>query len=414
LIEIKDTAGKQNHLSGSIKNLAGTIVYFFCQWLMTIIVVRLAGYTVSGEYTLAISFTNLFGFFSQFSIRNLQLSDVKCGFSPQQYTGAYIVINIAAVIFFLGILPFCGYSTNVIMYCLIYMLYRLGETLTMYTFTYMQLEGNFSGIFISYCLKGILPLLVFSAFLYFNFGLLLSLCVMPLLHILIIIVYDFQKIGISYFHSVMLKGTSRILKQCFPVMLSTLTLPFMLFLTRHTVEKIYGTTELGYYSVFSMVIVIFSTMASSIYVVLLPVISEKYMKRQLGYVIRVVLYITGTILVAMLITILLANWIGELVFSFVFGIDIIPYMYLLLPVIITSTMLTIVTFLSTLLIAMHKRIPMLIGMLAGTVMLSASVVPATLSGGILGTTNIFTLSLGIIVVVLSFIIFHNLLSIKLK
>jgi O-antigen/teichoic acid export membrane protein len=413
-MEINGASGIQSHLTGSIKNLAGTVVYFFCQWLMTIIVVRLAGYTVSGEYTLAISFTNLFGFFSQFSIRNLQLSDVRCRFSPQQYTGAYIIINIAATIFFIGILLFCGYSTNIILYCLIYMLYRLCETLTIYTFTYMQLEGNFSGIFISYCLKGILPLIVFSAFLYFNLGLLLSLCVMPLLHIMIILVYDFKNIRKSYFHSVMLHGTSRILKQCFPVMLSTLTLPFMLFLTRHTVEKIYGTTELGYYSVFSMVIVIFSTMASSIYVVFLPVISEKYMKRQLGYIIRAILYIIGAIFAVMLIAILLSRLIGNWAFSFVFGIDILPYMYLLLPVIVTSTMLTIVTFLSTCLTAMHKRVPMLIGMLAGAVILSVLVVPATRSGGILGTTNIFTLSLAVVVVILGIIVLQNFISIKLK
>jgi len=411
---IKDVSNIQNHLSDSVKNLAGTIVYFFCQWLMTIVVIRLVGYTALGEFSLTISFTSLFGCFSQFSIRFIQLVDVHCRFSPQQYTGAYIIINIAAVIFFTGILIFCGYSTNVFLYCLIYMLFRLGETFTMYVFTYMQLENNFSSIFISYCLKGIIPLIVFSVFLYFNFELLLSLCVMPFFHIIIIIIYDLPRIGRSYFKSVMFKGTSGIFKQCSPIILSSLAAPFMLFLTRHTIDKICGTTELGFYSVFSMVIIIFSTMTSPIFMVILPTISEKYAKRQLRYIIRLIFYIIGSILAAMLSAILLAHWIGDWVFSSVFGIDILPYMYLLLPVIITGTMLTMGSFLSICLVAMHKRVPVLISTLTGVVILSIFVVPATQSAGILGTTNIYTLSLGIIVVILSFTIFYNFMSIKLK
>jgi len=85
-------------------------------------------------------------------------------------------------------------------------------------------------------------------------------------------------------------------------------------------------------------------------------------------------------------------------------------MYLLLPVVITSIMLTVMSFSSVCLTAMQKRVPMLIGMLAGAVLLSVLVVPATRSGGMLGTTNVFTLSLCVIIVIHGFIIFRNLWS----
>jgi hypothetical protein len=83
-------------------------------------------------------------------------------------------------------------------------------------------------------------------------------------------------------------------------------------------------------------------------------------------------------------------------------------MYLLLPAIITSIILTIMSFLSTCLIAMQKRVSMLIGMLAGAGLLCVMVLPATKSGGMLGTTHIFTISLLVIVIIHSFVIFREL------
>jgi hypothetical protein len=116
----------------------------------------------------------------------------------------------------------------------------------------------------------------------------------------------------------------------------------------------------------------------------------------------------GIIFLAALIIILLARLIGNMVFSFVFGAEILRYMYLLLPVIITSIMLAIMSFSSVCLTAMQKRFPMLIGMLAGVVLLGVLVMPITRSGGMLGTTNIFTVSLCVIIVIHGSMIFKNL------
>jgi O-antigen/teichoic acid export membrane protein len=408
----KDSQPILSHVSNSVKNLIGTIVYFFCQWLILIIIIRIAGFSVSGEFSLVIAFTNLFGFLSQYNIRNFQLSDVKKQFTPQQYSGTYIITSGIAIVLFFLMLPFSGYNNNVIFCCLVYMVFKLCETFTMYFFTYMQLEDRFSNIAVSYCLKGIVPLIGFTLCLYFYRSLLLSICVMILFYLAVIILYDLNIQRVFFPRGIAIKGIGYILKQCFPMMLSTLVTPFMLFLTRHTVEKVYGTSELGFYSAFTMVIVIFSTMAGAVYVVLLPAISKKYAENQKGDIVRIIFTITGIIIAATLVIILLTRLAGDWIFSFVFGFEILPYMYLLLPVIITSAMLTIMTFLSTCLIAMHKRITMLISMLTGVVLLCVFVVSSTKSGGLLGTTNIFTLSLAVIVIIQCFIVLYSLRTIK--
>jgi O-antigen/teichoic acid export membrane protein len=398
----------QNLFLNSAKNLAGLVVYFLCQWLMLIIVIRIAGYEVSGEFSLVISFTNLYGFLSQYNIRNFQLSDVNNKYLPQQYSGTYIITSGLAVVFFLFTLPFTGYSSGIIFSCLIYMLIKLCETFTNYIFTYMQLKDRYSDIAVSYCLKGIIPLIGLTVCLYFTHNLFKSLCIMFFLYIVIIVIYDIRKTHAYFPRGIVIKGNTVILKDCFPMMLVLLILPFMLFITRNAVEKIHGTTELGFYSAFSMIIVVLSTMAAAVYQVLLPVIAEKYVKRLIGDIIRIILSILGIIIITALIILLMAHLIGNFIFSFVFGIEILEYMYLLVPVIITSVMLTIMSFTSICLTAMQKRLTMLVGMLAGAVLLTVFVMPATRAGGMLGTTNVFTLSLCVIIMIHGLLIFRNL------
>lgn len=398
----------KNQLFNSVKNLIGTFVYFFCQWLVLIIVIHIAGYTVSGEFSLIISFTNLFGLVSRYNLRNFQLSDVECRFTQQQYTGAYIMTSGIAIVCFFITLPFTGFNNNLLLCCIVYLLYKLCETLSMYIFTYMQQADCFSNILISFCLKGLIPLLVFSVCLYLKQNLFISICAMALAYLSLIFLYDFNIIKDIFPKGIIIKGTKFILKHCFPLMLSLLVLPFMLFFTRYTVENIYGTTELGYYSAMTMVIAVFSTLANSVFVVILPVISEKYMKKQKRDIIRIIFTILGVIFAIAFAAILLVRLIGNMVFSFIFGVTILPYMYLLLPAIITSTLLIIMAFFSNCLIAMHKRISMLISMLTGVIFLSSLIIPVTKSYGILGNIILFSLSIGIIIVIQLIVISSNL------
>jgi len=403
---------EKNHLWNSFKNLTATVVYYFCQWLILIIVIRIAGYSVSGEFSLVISFTNIFGLLSQYNIRSFQLSDVNNKFLPQQYSGVYVITSVLALVLFLFSLLFSGFNRNIIISCIIYMVFKLCETFTNYVFTYMQLQDKYSDIMISYCLKGFIPLIGFTGWLYFTQNLFQSLCIMSLLYISIIFFYDVKKTH-SYFPSgIVMKDATVILKECFPITLSPLIVTFMLFLIRYSVENIYGATELGYYSAITMVIAVILTVAWAVYYVLLPIIADKYIKRLKSDIIRIIFIVLGIIFVTTLLLFLLLRLIGSLIFSFVFGVEILGYMYLLFPVIITGSMLAVMAFTSVCLIAMQKRLVMLIGMLSGAVLLSVSVIPSTRSGGMLGNIQIFTISLCLIVVVHGFFILRNLWRVR--
>ena len=338
------------------------------------------------------------------------MSDAENRFSPQQYSCTYLITSGISFVCFLIVLPFSGYNSEVILSCFSYMFFKFCETFSMYSFSYLQLANKYFKIAVSYCLKGIFPLFVFSLFLYFVHNLWLSLGVMSLIYLLIIIFFDLKEPKGFFPLGIKIKGTGLILRLCFPMMLSSLVLPFMFFLTRHTVQSVFDITELGYYSAFTMVITVFSTMIGAFYVVLIPKISKNYMRKMKAEIVQIIFIMLGIIFGASLIAILLSHLIGNWAFSLIFGISILPYMYLLFPVIITSIMLAVMTFLSTCLIAMQKRLFMLISMLAGVLLLCALVVPITKSYGMLCTTNILTISFAFMIIIQSVIILYTFLS----
>ena len=62
-------------------NSVGFIVYLFCQWLITIVVVRLSNYEDAGILSLAMSINNILYAISTFGLRNYQVSDIENKYS---------------------------------------------------------------------------------------------------------------------------------------------------------------------------------------------------------------------------------------------------------------------------------------------------------------------------------------------
>jgi len=58
-------------------NSAGSLTYLACQWLVTVLVVRLtSGYDAAGLLSLAMSVTGIFGTFATYKMNTYQISDV--------------------------------------------------------------------------------------------------------------------------------------------------------------------------------------------------------------------------------------------------------------------------------------------------------------------------------------------------
>lgn len=394
-------------LPNTVRNTAGTVLYYCCQWLTTVFVVRIAGYDVSGTFSLVISYANIFGFISLYNLRNYQLSDVTHRFQPAQYTAAYSSTSIAALILFFAALPFCGFDRYTILCSIAYMLFKFCETAMHYLFTYFQLQGKYGRILLSFCLKSLLPLAGFVGMLAIGWGLLAAILLMTIIFLLTVLIYDAPRMKGTQIQEFSMQGVGKILRESFPLMLSTLVLPYMLFVMRYVIEDLYGTEALGYFSTVTMVTVIMNTLAGSVWFVIMPSLSHRYVKREYGKLRKEILVIIAAVLLITTALVPLGQWFGGFVFSLIFGDGILPHMYLLPMTIISSGFLTASMFLSTVLIAIRKRVLMLVSMVLGAALLSAVVFPLTSASGSIGALYAFSAAVVLQLIPMLIIILHT-------
>ena len=89
----EDEMEKSNISRSVIYNTIGTFFYFFCQWLTTILVVRISGYEDAGILSIVISFTNIFYFIALFGVRNFQVTDINHEFTDRDYLNSWKLVS---------------------------------------------------------------------------------------------------------------------------------------------------------------------------------------------------------------------------------------------------------------------------------------------------------------------------------
>lgn len=383
-----------------IYNTIGTFFYFFCQWAITVLVVKLGGYSNGGILSITISMTNIFYMISMYGVRSFQVSDIKNRYKDGDYLLLRIITSIISSIFFGIVLFYLEYDRAIQLCMIIYMFFKLGESVTDLNFGFFQRYNFYREIGISYILKGILTLIVFCLTLYFSKNLVLTLFLETLALWFFIIVYDLKKLKNKLNLKTKTYKVIFLLKICFSLMLYTLILPYLNFITRYQVEKFFGTEELGYYSAITMVIVVISTLFGSIFIIIIPKISYLYKEKNIKEIIKIILKINLAIFVFSIISIIGAILLGNAVFSILFTDSIQKYMYLLIPTIITSSILGILNYLSTILISFHDLKFVLVANLIPAIFCTFLLKISILQYGMLGSlySLIISLFLGILIV----------------
>ena len=391
-----------------IYNTVGTFFYFFCQWAITVLVVKIGGYSNSGILSITISMTNIFYMISMYGVRSFQVSDIKNEYKDGDYLFVRLITSAVSLIFFCLTLLFLKYESKIQLCMIIYFFFKLGESITDLNFGFFQRYNFYRYIGISYILKGLATLLVFSITLYFSQNLLLTLLLETLILWFFIIIYDFRKIKNKLNLKMKKDKILQLLKICFSLMLYTLILTYLNFITRYQVEKFFGTEELGYYSAITMVIVVICTLFGSIFVIIIPKISYMYKEKNMNKIIKVIFKINLAIIVFTIMSIIGAITLGNIVFSIIFTKTIEKYMYLLIPTIITSATLGILNYLSTILISFHDLKFVLVANLIPAIFCTFSIKVFILKYKMLGSLYSLVASLIIGVLIVGIRIFYLL------
>lgn len=328
-------------------NSLGAVAALFGQWLISVLLVRMAGYEDAGIFSLAMTVSNIFNFFANYGLRNFQVSDVQGVYQQRQYLlTRLITVGCSFVVCLVYLSVAGGYSAVESGAILLYLAYSnvtiLGDTLlgTLQLHGLLQINGYSSILRGGVCFVG------FVAAYAVSHSLLVSLAVMAACALVCTLLYDWRwycKVEkVQWFRSGDLPAAGRLLRTCFTLMLSSLLPVITTALPRRAIQKISGTEQLGYFSTIFTPTVLITTLIPAIIVALVPRMAKAWTEGDrrgfLKFVSQIYLISAGLVLLAELAALVA----GRPVMRLLFGTEILDY-YSLLYWAILATGLNVLT-----------------------------------------------------------------------
>ena len=206
-------------------NTVGSIYYLATQWLITVLVVRLASYSEAGMLSLAISITNIFHAISLFGMRSYQLSDYNDRFSSEEYIRSRIVTSVCSFIF-CTVFVLCNraYDAEQMMVIVIYMIFRVIEALIDVIQGIQQKNDRVDYIAVSCFVRGTVSLIAFVICMILTKSLIISVSVMCISTAFVLFLYDWPKClrFENYVRRWKKNNLWKLLKDCLPLTLGTI------------------------------------------------------------------------------------------------------------------------------------------------------------------------------------------------
>lgn len=413
MLKIRQHNKNNSLIENVVYNTYGTFFYFFCQWLLTVLVVRISGYHDAGILSLIISTTNLFYCIAVFGVRNYQVSDIEHRYTDSHYlTMRILTVTFTLILFFIS-LWFYGFDRETLLCSIVYIFYKCGEAFSDVLFGSYQRYSCYKDIAISYTLKGISTLVLFIAVLSITQSLVLTLISNVIVYYLVLCLYDRPRLKRKYKFEFIKFDYICLLKICFPLMLYSCMVPYLNFITRFIIENKFGIEILGYYSSVTMVLSVMSTLMNSVFVSVIPKLSALYISKEKEQLFKIINGLLLVIVLIAIIAVICARFMGDIIFSLVFGKSILKYMYLLVPTIIASIVLTITSFLSSTLISFKDTKSMILCNLSGVVVCTLSLSFFVNQFALEGTLYCMTVSLAISSALLAFRIYKDIVRLDL-
>lgn len=373
-------SGEQEPLSmkrNMLWNSAGSFTNLLAQWLITVLVVRIAsGYDAAGLYSLAVSVYGIFAPVAQYRMYTYQISDTHHENTVGEYFTLRVITNgIALVACFGYALLTCPLSA--VPAIMLYGLFKSAALLIDVFHACDQRHYRMDYIAISLAMQGVSSLAIFALAFSLTQNLEITLALMSLALLVIGLVYDmprsngFEKLrlGITW------RKTRYLLLKCLPIVIGALAMAAAVSAPRQYLFDAMGEATLGVYASVAAPVAIIQTGASYIYYPLIGYFADYYDRGEKRKLIGLLLRVTGGIALVGVACAVLLELFGAPILEMFFANNIGQYAYLLVPMIVSAMITAYVWFLNDLLIAVRDFRGNLIGSIVPLVVALACMVP---------------------------------------
>ena len=355
----KSPSVKENMLWNSV----GSIINLGCQWLMSIVVVRLtAGFEAAGIFSLATVVFNTVQPIIVFRTNIYQISDVKKEYSAGEYL-TFRLLTIAAGLVVAGLYTVAIGRLDAAFSIALFLVYKSFSSVIWSLENTQQRAGHLDYAGHSMIMQGLFSLTSFSVFLSIFKDLNYAIASMAVVMLLICLLYDLPKtlslekikLGISS------SKIRRLFINCLPSVIAGLAFAAAPSFPRQLLASVFGDSALGIYASVAAPLTIIQMGASYIYQPLISIFSEAYEERDLLKIKQLFCKVTIGIVAVGVACIAALSLFGRFIFSFLFGEQIIEYLYLVNPLMICSLLTGLMWFANDLLLSFRNFRGSLIG-----------------------------------------------------
>lgn len=350
--EIQGISLKQNMFWNSF----GSLTYLGCQWLMTVLIVRLSnGYDAAGLLALGMSVYNTFSPLALYRMYTYQVSDVNHENSVGEYLSFRVITCcLALVSIILYSVITCTPDSWLVIVA--FSLYKIASLLIDVLHGLDQQNNRMDFVGRSLAMQGLLSLLVFCVVEAVFHELVLTLFCMIVAIVLVGILYDFPhsrnfeqiKFGISR------QKTIHLLCYCLPIVVGAIACGAAPSIPRQILAAFDGQAALGIYASVAAPVTIIQMGASYIYNPLLGYVSKAYADKDMKYLGQLLGKAGIGIVLLGIVFALIFQYAGEILLSLMYGESIASYCYLLMPIIACSLVTAYVWFLNDILVALRN------------------------------------------------------------
>lgn len=384
-------------------NSVGSLYYLGCQWLITVLVVRLGSYESAGILSLCMSITNMFYTLASFGIRDFQVSDYAGKYTPAQYVSTRLLTCTVASALCCAVVGLNGGYTGYEVACIIvYMFFRVAEALVD-TFQAMEQKAERMDYnFISFLLRGTLLLVGFSVVLYLTQNLLLAIVAIALTSFAVVLLFDFPigKKLTGFRMSFSLTASRHLLWECIPLMCNSFLTTAVVSVPRSILEGIWGSYVMGIYSSIATPATIVQSGAMWLYTPVITVFTRHYVQRDKKAFYSLYYRIWGLLAGAFAAVFVLAVLLGRWGLGLLFDQTVVEYAGLLVPVLGTTALIACAYFLGALITITRKLKVILAANFVAGVLAAALSLPLIRTWGMAGVNYVIYVAMGANVLIL--------------
>ncbi len=345
---------KKNDKKNFIWNAIGLSAYSFVSLFLLVIVKLINGIDIAGVFTYAFAITTLFFYFSLYYNRSYQIANYSKN-NFDHFLSTRILTSVCSFLFMMLFSVVSGFGLYKIVVICMLMIFRTIDSISDCFYGYLQSKEKLYQVGISYSLKSIIGILMFSIVDYFTKNLILSLIVFIFVNILLLLFYDFKSFSITSSKKVTInfKRTKKILIESLPIFIFSFLAVYLANCQKYVITYISSNELQTIFSILIMPATVITLLGNYLIHPFINKFNTYYKNKKYKKFNHLLLKILSYLLLIGFLIILVSWLIGIELLNFVYQISLNKYRLYLIVVLTASILYTISMILSSLLTLMN-------------------------------------------------------------